>query len=262
MRRKGQESKGKGKPYSKKPLKTVKGRRPLKNEMVNPMAGPMPTVYRTKLKYVETLDVSLTANIVTSYEFRTNSVYDPNYTGGGHQPLGFDEIAPFYNKYRVLGFHYDLSAPIIPNSTTGQNVTVGALIANGAYTLSLPSAQELPFTKFYSAGAPSPGVHLRGGMQLSRIVAHSSEYRNDDRYAATITGNPAEVIDLHIFWYPNADGFQRAVVTLTYDVEFYDPNRLGASVSKKPEPKPREFVPAYREETPATYPRRKLYPCA
>jgi hypothetical protein len=254
--------KGKGKPNKRKTLNKAPARNSRRNEMTNPMQGPMPTIYRTTLKYVETLDVNLSANIVTSYEFRTNSVYDPNYTGGGHQPLGFDEISTFYNKYRVLGFRYHVSAPIIPNSTTGQNVTVGALIANGAYTLSLPSAQELPFSKFYSAGAPSPGVHLRGGMDLTKIAAHREEYKIDDRFAALINGSPTEVIDFHVFWYPNADGYQRATITLLYDVEFYDPNRLGSSVAKKAEPKPRVFAPSFKAETPAVYPRRQLYPCA
>lgn len=35
--------------------------------------------------------------------YRTASLYDPDRTGGGHQPLFFDEMALIYSQYRVLG---------------------------------------------------------------------------------------------------------------------------------------------------------------
>lgn len=35
--------------------------------------------------------------------FRTASLFDPDRTGGGAQPLFFDEMAAIYNQYRILG---------------------------------------------------------------------------------------------------------------------------------------------------------------
>jgi len=35
--------------------------------------------------------------------FRGNSIFDPDLTGVGHQPLGHDQWANFYEYYRVLG---------------------------------------------------------------------------------------------------------------------------------------------------------------
>lgn len=37
------------------------------------------------------------------HAFRTASLYDPDQTTTGHQPLFFDQMAAIYNKYRVLG---------------------------------------------------------------------------------------------------------------------------------------------------------------
>lgn len=35
--------------------------------------------------------------------FRTSSLFDPDRTGTGHQPLFYDEMTAIYNQYRVLG---------------------------------------------------------------------------------------------------------------------------------------------------------------
>ena len=32
-----------------------------------------------------------------------NSLFDPNRTGTGHQPYGFDQLSTFYNRYYVTG---------------------------------------------------------------------------------------------------------------------------------------------------------------
>ena len=37
------------------------------------------------------------------HAFRTASMYDPDHTTTGHQPLFFDQMNAIYNKYRVLG---------------------------------------------------------------------------------------------------------------------------------------------------------------
>jgi hypothetical protein len=39
---------------------------------------------------------------------RLNSLVDPNATGTGHQPYGFDQLAAIYAKYRVLNCHVEL----------------------------------------------------------------------------------------------------------------------------------------------------------
>jgi hypothetical protein len=35
------------------------------------------------------------------HHFRTTAVYDPDYTGTGHQPYGFDQHSRLYNHYIV-----------------------------------------------------------------------------------------------------------------------------------------------------------------
>lgn len=62
-----------------------------------------PSVVTTH-RYVERLSLSnenttgITGNEIA---FRLGSLFDPNFTGAGHQPWGFDQIAAIYQQYQV-----------------------------------------------------------------------------------------------------------------------------------------------------------------
>lgn len=55
-----------------------------------------------KLKYADVYTLTSTTSIATQI-MRGNGMYDPDQTGVGHQPLGFDEWQAFYKKFYVIG---------------------------------------------------------------------------------------------------------------------------------------------------------------
>lgn len=63
--------------------------------------GAFPQRKTVAIRYVEnfTLDASSSANAV--YAFRANSVFDPNFTGAGHQPMYHDLYSQIYDSYNV-----------------------------------------------------------------------------------------------------------------------------------------------------------------
>jgi hypothetical protein len=56
----------------------------------------------TKLRYVDTYSVTITAGSIGKQVMYLNSVFDPDNTGVGHQPLYRDTYAAIYDQYAVV----------------------------------------------------------------------------------------------------------------------------------------------------------------
>lgn len=90
--------------YRRKRWKPRKGRKAIKKWTPRKMRGfGFPEQFQTTLKYVEKITIDPpVGGAVTPYTFSANGLYDPNYSGGGHQPMYFDELMLVYKHYNVL----------------------------------------------------------------------------------------------------------------------------------------------------------------
>lgn len=53
------------------------------------------------LRYSASFALTCTSGVVNSYVFRANDCYDPDFTGTGHQPMGFDQMMLSYDHFCV-----------------------------------------------------------------------------------------------------------------------------------------------------------------
>jgi len=60
----------------------------------------LPTRKKINLRYCDEILVT-GAGTVGVHTFRLNSMFDPDYTATGHQPMGRDQWAAFYGRYVV-----------------------------------------------------------------------------------------------------------------------------------------------------------------
>lgn len=81
-------------------------------------AGAFPSIKRVKLKYITTVNLNPTAGSSAVVHFRANSVYDPEYAIGGHQPMWSDVYASIYENYRV----YFCKINVVPCDNHAVNV--------------------------------------------------------------------------------------------------------------------------------------------
>lgn len=72
--------------------------------MVNNPRGPgrgFPQSAKTQHTYGATVSLDPGLASYASHSFRANSLFDPDLTGAGHQPLGFDQYNAIYSQYTV-----------------------------------------------------------------------------------------------------------------------------------------------------------------
>ncbi|UAU47000.1 Cap [Chicken proventriculitis-associated circular virus 4] len=61
-----------------------------------------PRMLKTTLKYAENINILNAAAGGSLQTFSCNSLYDPNITGTGHQPMYFDQLIALYDHYCVV----------------------------------------------------------------------------------------------------------------------------------------------------------------
>lgn len=84
----------------------TKKRRTYRKNYRKPTSIPLsiqPKYRLGRLRYTEQFNLNATAGTIAYNDLCANGLYDPNLTGVGHQPYGFDQIMTLYNHYVVLG---------------------------------------------------------------------------------------------------------------------------------------------------------------
>lgn len=194
--------------------------------------GPCPPKTVAILKYAQTFS---SIGVAMDVRFRLNSIFSPDATGAGHQPLGRDQYAVFYNRYRVLKCKvtviatpiFGITKPwkliVVPdNITTTYTLPDTALEQQNAVVLQGTKNGQFAGVKYVKTYYP----HLITGV-------NKKEYQ-DDRFQAVFGSNPAEDIILHLVvangdnTYP-ASGDVNFTYLAEYTVEMFDPLQIGAS---------------------------------
>ncbi len=187
---------------------------------------PMPVYIMSPQRYSEVLTFTLVSGAVQSYSFRANSLFDPDRTGTGHQPLGFDQLSALYNRYCAYGLSWEIN---VPCSNDAVSIAVG--MSNGTRTVAsvndFTSFIESPTVRQATIGTSGgPPAIFSGNKSLNEFIGVSKRtYLIDDRFQSQITTNPTESIDLVIAMYNESTVSVdvRLNINLHYKSVFFDP---------------------------------------
>lgn len=194
----------------------------------------MPKQRVAKLRYVESISRTTTSGVLDNYVFRANSCFDPDFTGTGHQPMGFDQWSALFNHYTVLGSKISVTAQIVTNAST-KPVIAGVYLSDGSgapYTL---------FTEFAEAKKGRwrqmlPSIGEKSYKLVSKFSAKKfyglKDVMDNQNLRAAVTTNPGEDAFYHL-WCQCADAASTATVRYTividYIVKFTEPKDLAQS---------------------------------
>jgi len=184
-------------------------------------------------KYSDIYSESLATVTGTNQVMNLNSIFDPDRTGTGHQPYGYDTMATLYNRYRVLSVDYKIT---FHAETLGFYIVV--LPSNGALATAITNlasftlACESPESVVRCQGVGADDVIITGSIKLNQLNGVTlTEYLADDRFQSLFGASPGELILLNIGTY-NGTGSTLGVdfsVEIIYHTDVHDPFMLAQS---------------------------------
>lgn len=202
-------------------------------------ADPYPPSLHRKFQYAETFTFTTgTAGVLgTEQVMRLNSLFDPNLTGTGHQPYGYDQLlGVIYGYYRVV--HADVEILFTTPGSTA-DIYCAALVSGKSNTLSLTGmtldrATEIPrVASAHLSTSGSRSAVIRFSVPIHTLFGVArSVVNNDDGYAAFNTTNPSNVatVSFSTGSYSGAAGETcTAQIKIMYSAIIYD--RIGLAQS-------------------------------
>ncbi len=112
------------------------------NPRRNLIIGGFPKSKLVRLRYAQEITLDAPSGLVSEHLFVANGMYDPDYTGTGHQPSNFDQWMNVYDHYTVLGSR--IVARYMP--------TNGGSIAGGGYFGIMLIDDANTFTQIVASG--------------------------------------------------------------------------------------------------------------
>jgi len=98
----------------------------------------LPARKTVTMRYCETINLAMTTGAMAVYDWSSDDLFDPNITGAGHQPYGFDQWCLFYTKFTVLK-----SSCKIHVASSGVPISAGVFFSRGAAGSTISSAMGL-----------------------------------------------------------------------------------------------------------------------
>lgn len=182
---------------------------------------------RRRLQYYDAVLFTGTANAVATYVVSANGAYDPDITGTGHQPMGFDQMMVFYNHYTVV--NAKLRA-VFQNTGT---VTAHAAVSISGTTTTISDLRqlvengEMVYTNITPTGIAGSSCVLHADTNLTAFQG-LEEILDDPNMRGDSASNPTEQSYFHLHvWNPASATVPSVLIDfyLEFDVMFHEPRK-------------------------------------
>lgn len=169
-------------------------------------------------KYTETVQVNNTTGLFNTYFISANGLFDPNITGGGHQPMFFDQLTALYNHYVVIGSKCTFK--FTPAAVTSQALRVACFIEDAASTSATSvdgvSEQSLAGKTFLlPAGNNTVGTRT---LKFSPKKTFGKSVLANSNLRGNSGGNPSE--QSYFVFSSQGDGLASTIMILTVEVTY------------------------------------------
>lgn len=145
---------------NRKRTKAYRGRRSSRNFANLSFLSPVPKSIKVRMRYVQDITLDPATGGGASHIFRANGMYDPDVTGTGHQPYGFDQLMTLFNHFTVVGSKCTARFNNTDSSNI-YNVAIGVYDSATSSTASRIWNLERPGTTYTALGLATGGSNLK-----------------------------------------------------------------------------------------------------
>lgn len=172
----------------------------------------------TKLRYCDVIKHTSTLGATGTNSFRANGIFDPDFTGVGHQPMWRDNYASIYNHYVVIGSKIKmcvtpqtLGVPFIAGIVGDDDTTLSSTVTtrmeqNNSIWKAVPIAE---------AGQPTILEAYFEPLEMFGIDA-----KDDGTFGATSVGADPTEQWIYGCWVAAADASQTGSCLISYEIEY------------------------------------------
>jgi len=184
---------------------------------------------------------NVTGGVLKTHYFRANDLFDPDATGTGHQPIGFDQAMLFWEQFVV--FSSKITVTFMSNHANTSRVGI-FLSPDQTDPASIQTMMENGYliTDVVASSAASSSGHLLVKQltltfDATRYFSFKSreEYFANSQFTGNVGASPSELAYFCIFTYDFAGSSNYDVfydVTLSYDARFWEPRKISTSLMR------------------------------
>lgn len=197
-----------------------------------PSLSVVPSAYVTKMGFPGgSLMTEAAAGTFAFYTYALNNLYDPDFSGAGVQPIGFDQWAAFYTRFRVVSVNIRLLMVNVTNVPC-----LAGWVAHTNSTLT-SSTQAWPMQRYsgscvLQANTGGPSTHeFNISIPLWELLSLTkAQYMDEADYSHGPGSGPLRVC-YFTTWTVGYGGVSsvRTSVQFTYSVQLSDPLSLAVS---------------------------------
>lgn len=172
---------------------------------------------------------------VPTHYYSANGLYDPDVTGTGHQPMGWDQMMALYEQATVLRAHIKVTF-----ASAGEHARVGIYLNPDTTSPGLPRLVENGLMIMDKVTGPSTanGQYAYSTLELACDIPkyfgrRRGEILADPQMYNTIASNPTEQVYFAVCAWAGFDAAADVTVaydvTITFDAVFWEPKKLTSS---------------------------------
>lgn len=190
-------------------------------------AGPLlARKVMSKLRYSTVVTHSSGVADAGMYQFRLNSVYDPDYTSAGSQPPYFDRMTSLYGNFRVLAAKYKVRSTGVTGNIQLVSVWTAA-VATAVATKEAAASQSDSRTIVASAYNDTENSAITRYIPIAKgFGVERAEIETDSDYSGSASANPNKVLYLNLYagnMYGTTTSTAYSLVEITYYTEWSNP---------------------------------------